>query len=138
VKPVALTETEITKLVEVLFGQTHYNAANKTLDLPVLLKNTSKEIIYGPVRFEVVAVGGVYEWEDAEEDKKFAPQMLNASNEKPAAGAHFDFTLALGTDGALNPGAISSPVVWRLKLVDPTRVPSIQLRIIGQVEKERR
>jgi len=130
-----LTETELTRRVELKFGATKYDSATKTLELPVLIKNISKETIYGPLHLQIPKIGGVFEWEDAQADKQLEPAVLNATNKKSSAGAQFDFTSALGSGGALRPGEITSPITCKLRLVDPNRVPTIELRVIGQVEK---
>ena len=131
-----LIQTDITRHVQVTFGASKYDGASKTLELPILIKNTSKESVYGPLRLEIPMIGGVFEWEDAQADKKVAPEILNASNAKSSAGAQFDFTPALGNDGVLRPGAVTSPVLLKLRLVDPNRVPTIELKVIGETEKQ--
>jgi hypothetical protein len=136
IKRQKLAETDLTRRVQVTFGATKYDSATKTLELPVLIRNISKETIYGPMRVEIPTVGGVFEWEDAQADKKVAPEILNASNKELGAGAQFDFTPALGSDGALRPGAITSPIACRLRLVNPNRVPTIELKVIGYTQKE--
>ncbi len=129
-----LAEADLTRRVQLKFGATKYDSATKTLQLPVLIKNISNEITYGPLHLEVPKIGGVFEWEDAEADKKLEPEVLNGTNNKMAAGAQFDFT-SLGTGGVLRPGEITSPITCKLRLVDPNQVPTIELTVIGQTEK---
>jgi hypothetical protein len=126
-------EKELTDQVEIVFDRTKYDAASKTLEVPIHIKNVSSETIYGPVRLEMASVGGGFDWEDAAENKKNAPEILNATNGKKGEGAAFDFSPALGSEGQLNPGAISSPVMWRMKVVDPSTVPSLRLKVFGSV-----
>jgi hypothetical protein len=82
---------------------------------------------------ELVSIGGGFEWEDKEEITKNTPEVLNATNGMKGAGAIFDFTSALGTESVLEDGALSGAVVWRMKLVDPNKVPSLRLKITGSV-----
>ena len=52
-------------------------------------------------------------------------------------GAVFDFAGALGNQAALKPGALTSPVVMRLKFQDPARIPPIRLKVEGSVEESK-
>ena len=130
------TEVDLSKSIELLFGATHYDSATKTVTIPIMMKNISDKTIYSPLHLELVSVGGGFEWEDAEDNKKFAPVTLNASNGKPAAGAFFDFTPALGSDGVLLPGSVSGSIPWSMKVVDATRIPQLRLKLSGFVAKE--
>jgi hypothetical protein len=58
---------------------------------------------------------------------------VNASNGKTGDGATFDYTPALGDFDALEPGAQTAPVVWRMKVPDPRRGPDVNIRIWGMV-----
>jgi hypothetical protein len=129
-------ELDLSKNIELLFGATHYDSASKTVTIPIMMKNISDKTIYSPLHLELVSVGGGFEWEDAEDNKKFAPVTLNASNGKPAAGAFFDFTSALGSDGVLLPGSVSGAIPWTMKVVDATRIPQLRLKLSGFVIKE--
>jgi hypothetical protein len=131
--PSKRVESDVTEKVEILFDPTKYDPASKTLEIPIHIKNKSEQIIYGPVHLELVSVGGGFEWEDVEENKKNAPEILNASNDKKGAGAMFDFSSALGSQQMLEPGELSGEVLWKMKVVDPNRIPSLRLKVTGSI-----
>jgi hypothetical protein len=130
-------EMDLTKKAEIIFDPAKYDGASKSIDIPVHIKNNSGQTIHGPLRLELVSIGGGFEWEDVEEIKKNTPEILNATNGMKGAGAIFDFTPALGTEGTLENGAVSGAVIWRMKLVDPTQVPSLRLKITGNVSEKK-
>ena len=131
--PVEKTETDVSDRVEVMFDPTKYDASSKIIEIPIHIKNISKEKIYAPLKVELLSVGGGFEWEDKEQIKKNIPEILNATNGKKADGAIFDLSPALGSEPWLNPGSVSGAIVWRMKIVDPTTVPSLHLKITGSV-----
>jgi hypothetical protein len=131
--PAQRVEADLTNKVELVFGATRYDGGSKTVEVPISIKNKSQETMFGPLKLELLSVGGGFEWEDAEDIKKNAPVTLNANNQKTDAGALFDFTAAMGTDAALEPGAMTGPVVWKMKVVDPSKLPSLRLKVSGFV-----
>jgi hypothetical protein len=40
---------------------------------------------------------------------------------------------AIAGSEALEPGAITNPVVFKLQLVDPTKMPSVRLKATGMI-----
>jgi hypothetical protein len=131
--PAQKMERDLTDKVELVFGATRYDGGSKTVEVPISIKNKSQETLFGPLKLELVSVGGGFDWEDAEDIKKNAPVTLNAGNEKSDAGALFDFTAAMGTDAVLASGAMTSPMVWKMKVVDPSKLPSLRLKVSGFV-----
>jgi hypothetical protein len=117
--------------IEVLFDPTSYDPATKELRMPVRLKNRSQRPIYGPLQVRIAAFGSTA----GNLNKEFTPTLLNATNGLPGEGAVFDFTEALGDSGVLEPGAMTSAMTWRLRLLDPKRTPDLQIEIFGEVEK---
>jgi hypothetical protein len=99
--------------------------------MPVRLKNVSQTRLFAPLSIQVLKFGsGV-----TDELKENAPKLLNASNQKEGDGAVFDYMPALRDLEALEPGAISGAIIWRMKLVDPLRSPNIQFVVMGATEK---
>ena len=128
-------QTDLTEKVQILFDPAKYDPVTKTIDIPIHIKNTSGQTIYGPLQLELVSFGGDFEWDDKEEIKKNAPEILNAANGQKGAGATFDFTPALGSESVLENGAVSGAIIWRMKLVgDPGKVPQLRLKVTGAAE----
>jgi hypothetical protein len=135
--PPARVEVPIDERVDFVFDPTRYDAATKEIEYPIRLKNVSTAPIYPPIRLEVSGFGMTeYRNEDQKkEDAANAPSILHASNGKSGVGATLDFDGALGSLEALEPGALTGPVVLRMKLVDPEKTPSIKLKVTGSVAK---
>jgi hypothetical protein len=133
----ARAETDLQGKVELIFDPTRYDAERKELEIPVRLKNVSKEPIYPPMRLEITTVGfPEYESEDdKKENAENAPKAVNTSNGKEGVGAVFELEGVLGTLEALQPGAQSGPAVLRFRLVDPRKTPSLQIKVTGQTAK---
>ncbi len=74
---------------------------------------------------------------ESEDDKKRnadnAPQIVGADNGKTGTGAVWEFGGAIAGAEGLEPGAVTNPVVLRLKLVDARLTPSLQLKATGMV-----
>src|SRR5262249_39591065 len=128
---------DLTDQVQVLFDPSKYDGDSKVIVIPVHVKNISNRTIYPPIQLEVASIGGGFEWEDVEQIKKNIPEILNSSNGKKAEGAVFDFSSALGSENALEPGSISGAVYWRMKVVDPNTVPKLRLKITGSVSDKK-
>jgi len=131
--PAPRVETDLTDRVEVIFDPTRFDPSTKEAEIPVRLKNVSNEPIYPPIRVEIAGFGmPKYENED---DKKRnaenAPTVLNASNGKAKEGAVFDFKDSLGTAEALQPGALTDPLLMRFRFVDAAKAPSVQWKVTG-------
>ena len=132
-------ETALTDKVEFVFDPTLWDAGKKQLDIPVRLRNTSSQPIYAPIRIEILGFGfPEYENDDDKKrDAENAPSALNASNGKAKEGAVFDLGGAIAGSDALEPGALTNPVVLKLQLVDPTKMPSVRLKATGMVPAAR-
>ncbi|MEO8430651.1 MAG: sialidase family protein [Acidobacteriota bacterium] len=129
----ARVETRIDDKVEFIFDPTRFEPTTKQVEIPMRLKNTSGKPIYPPIRLEILGYG--FPKYESEDDKKRnaenAPSALNADNGKPKEGAVYDFKGALGTAEALEPGAVTNPVVMRFQLVDPTKAPGVRWKATG-------
>ena len=105
------------------------------LDLPVRLKNVSTQPVHGPIRIEILGYG--FPEYESEDDKKRnaenAPTALNSSNGKPKEGAVWEAGGAIAGAEALEPGAITNPVVLRFQLVDIGKTPSFRIKAVGMV-----
>ena len=99
------------------------------------LKNISGKPIYPPIRLEILGYG--FPKYESEDDKKRnaenAPSALNADNGKPKEGAVYDFEGRARTAEALEPGAVTNPVVMRFQLVDPRKAPGVRWKATGMV-----
>ncbi len=124
-------EADLTDKVAFVFDPLTYDMATSEVVMPVRIKNSTRNPIFAPLRVDVVGFG----LGDEADYKEFAPEILNAANGKTGAGALFDFSPALGTRQRLEPGEVSGPIVWRLKLVEPLKTPDVQLRLTAHVEQ---
>jgi hypothetical protein len=100
------------------FDPIRYDAETSEITVPVRLRNTSTETLYPPFRIEIKETAHPYTVKSGS-DRADKPVFVNASNGKPGEGAVFES----GTDeGAvpLEPGAVTDPVVWRLKVKNVT------------------
>jgi hypothetical protein len=120
-------KSDVTAQIDFVFDPAHFEASTNELDLPVRLRNNSRHPIYGPITVRIDGFGSGM----GEDMKEFSPTIANATNEKSKEGAAFEYSQALGTDGVLAPSGVSGAIVWKLKLVDPTRVSDIHISIEG-------
>jgi hypothetical protein len=132
-KPAPRTTRSLRGMVEFVFDPTRYDGAAQESEIPVRLRNISNETIYAPLTLEITGFG----MNDPElpKDDNPAPIVVNATNGKTGVGAVFDFAGALGNQAVLRPGALTSPVVIRLKFEDPAKIPPIRLKVEGMVEE---
>jgi hypothetical protein len=132
-KPAPRSEVSLRGKVEFVFDPTRYDGATRESEIPVRLRNVSSEPIYPPITLEIVGFG----MDDPElvKDDSPAPSVVNAANGKTGVGAVFDFAGALGNQSVFPPGALSGPVVIRLRFEDPARIPPIRLKVEGSVEE---
>jgi hypothetical protein len=63
-----------------------------------------------------------------------APEILGASNGKTGIGAVLDVPRPFGDFPALDPGAITSAVVWRFRLKGLAQNPSLHFVVYGEAE----
>jgi hypothetical protein len=131
--PPPLVEASLVDKVEFVFDPTSWDPDKKQLSIPVRLKNVSSQPIYPPVKIEVSGFG-FPEYENDDDKKRNAenaPTILNSSNGKGKEGAVVEMSGAIAGSDALQPGALTNPVVFRLQLVDPTKMPTIRLKATG-------
>jgi hypothetical protein len=122
-------KSDVSDEVELSFDPLQYNASTSELQIPVRLRNNGRFPIYGPITVRIDGFGSGM----GEEMREFTPTFLNATNGKQKEGATFEYMQALGSDGVLEPSAISGAMVWRLKLVNQRRIPDFHFAIEGQV-----
>jgi len=133
-KPPERVRTMVLDRVDLVFDPSRFDAETNTVDIPVRLKNTSERAIYPPISLEIVGFHcGLAE---TEEDKKVAPTVLNAGNDKRGVGAAFPFDAGLRGSESLAPGALSGPIVLRFKLSDPVKTPCTHFLVFGMVEEK--
>ena len=129
-------ETDLAEKVDFVFDPTSFDAATRELLIPTRLKNVGTQTIYGPIRVEFVGVG--FPKYESEDDKKRnaenTPAIVGADNGKAGEGAVWEFDGAIAGAEGLEPGAVTNPVVLKLRLVDPQMTPSLRLKATGRVE----
>lgn len=128
--PAAAELTDITTEVEVVTDPARYDPSTHVLEMPLRLRNEGAKTIHGPILATVTSFGSG----EGEVWKDFAPELLNAANEKTGAGAQINYSDALGDSHELAPGAITDVVVWRLRITDLEKIPDMHLSIKGFVE----
>jgi hypothetical protein len=119
--------TEVTKDVTLLNDPSRFAVEKRQADLPIRIKNISKQRIYSPILVQVDGFGsGMGElW------KEHAPTILNASNNKQGSGAVFDYSALLGSSDALEPGAETGAFPWKLRLSASELIPDLHYRVFG-------
>jgi hypothetical protein len=120
---------DVTSQIDVVTDPARYDPAMHVLEMPLRLQNRTGKILYGPVTATVSLFGSGM----GDVNRDFAPEVLNATNHKPGAGAEMDYTAALGGAGALTPDGVTDAVVWRLKISDPEKVPDMHLSVKAAV-----
>jgi hypothetical protein len=125
----ATEEADITADTEVVFDPSRYDPETETLTLLVRIRNTGGGEIRGDLRLVVTGFGSG----QGSELVEFAPSILNASNGLSGVGAEIDFSTALGSNGRLAPGELSSPVEVTFELLDPYRTPDMHVQVVGRM-----
>ena len=98
--------------------------------VPVRLKNTSKDSVFGPLNLEVKTICA------RRCDATDSARVLNAANGNRSAGATFDYTPALRDFDALAPGAVTEAIVWRVKPASMRHTDlMIQVEVTGAVTR---
>jgi hypothetical protein len=125
--PTGLTARDVTSDVALLVDPLSVNPAVNEIDVPVRLQNLSRHAIYGPVSVKFLGLQNAI----FKQMGRSAPQaeILNASNGESGSGAVFDYGNTLGSFGALPPGGVSEPVIWRFRLSDITNLAPITLHV---------
>lgn len=143
-----LTNTDVSKYIKVVLDPLREFTSDSILEVPVRLKNISKETIYGPLIVEVseMYLDRAYEMKDGKPIKKdgqyvvvYIPsdnKLLNADNGKPGVGATFDFTKSLGSFQSLASGAVSGEVIFRFKKpTNEKEFPDLTLKVMGKIKE---
>ena len=78
--------------------------------IPVRLRNTSTDTVYGPLKVKVTKLSG-----SQLVRAEGVTEILNATNGQRGEGAEFDFTPALRDVPFLAPHAVSEAMIWRVK-----------------------
>jgi hypothetical protein len=98
--------------------------------VPVRLKNTSKDSVFGPLNLEVKTICA------RRCDATDSARVLNAGNGNRSAGATFDYTPALRDLDALAPGAVTEAIIWRVKPASMRHTDlMIHVEVRGAVKK---
>ena len=113
-KPDAAKEViSLSDKVTLVFDPINYDQQTKEAILPIRLKNTSNETLYPPFRVEVKEL--VHPYMVKSHEPYDPPAILNSSNGNQGVGAVFDYSTALGDLPALEPGAVTNAIPWRLQ-----------------------
>jgi hypothetical protein len=100
------------------------------LSIPVRLKNTSRDTVYGPFSVEVKTICAR---RCAADD---SARVLNATNGARGGGATIDYAKALRDLDALMPGAVTEAIVWRVKPASMRHTDlMIQVEVSGSMPK---
>ncbi len=121
--------------VTIAFDPISYDAGTREVLLPVRLQNTSQVPLYPPFEVELKELVHPYVAKSGEEVA--VPEILNSANGTTGVGAIFDYSHALGDLDRLDPGAVTSAVVWRLRAASAVETDFyIGAEITGLVAKE--
>jgi hypothetical protein len=99
--------------------------------VPVRLKNTSAETLYGPFTVEIVRLEAPV-WSSAGDgrDRSAVVELLNSSNGLTGKGARIDYTRALRDLPALLPGAVSEAITWRVRPPSLRKTEGLDIEVV--------
>ncbi|MGH7736388.1 MAG: sialidase family protein [Candidatus Tyrphobacter sp.] len=126
--PPAATERDVTKDVMLAFDPVKLDMQTGEIDVPIRIRNVSRRALFRPITITFLGLqSAVLEHNLG----LIAPgtRILNATNGNPGPGARFDYSDALGSYGALPPGGVSEPVVWRFRVSDVDDLAPISLHV---------
>jgi hypothetical protein len=109
----AKEKVSVSDKVTLIFDPISYDQQTREAILPIRLKNISNETLYPPFQVEVKELAHPYMIKSHE--PLDPPVILNATNGKQGVGATFDYSTAIGDFPALEPGAVTSAIPWRLQ-----------------------
>ena len=119
---------DVTGRIELVHDPGSYDAETGVAELWIRLRNVSATALAGPIEVEIrrfgSGMGDVF--------SELAPEVLNADNGLDGEGAIFRYDEVLGSEGVLLPGGVSGAVRWRLRLVEPIRIPNLHLYITAR------
>ena len=125
--PAAGPPVDLSESVELTFDPGTWDG--QELRLPIRIRNRSEKTIRGPLQVRVKAFGsgtdGMY--------LENTPTILNAANGEKGVGAVFDYSQAFGDFGALEPGGMTEPIVWRFRVVGAgAQTPDMHVEVTGR------
>ena len=133
--PAAAERASLSDKMTLEFDPISYDIETQEVLLPVRLKNTSQDTLYPPFQVEIKELVHPYAAKAHEETS--VPEILNAANAGTGVGAVFDYSHALCDLDRLDPGAVTSAVVWRLRAASPVTTDFyIGAEITGFIAKE--
>jgi hypothetical protein len=122
-----LQEADVTHLIEVVAGQAEFDEASGISTVEFQLRNASDRTVYGPLQLRVkrVVTGSA------------AGVILDASNGQEGAGAVWDFSGLLGSQGRLGPKEVSEAhtVKIRSRPEDGLDV-AFEFEVLGRIAQE--
>jgi hypothetical protein len=135
--PVLGDPVSVVTQVELVFDPPQFDTEKNEISIPVRLKNASSSALYPPLRMELSAFGSGEKESEQEKDfwKDKAVTIVNAENRRPGEGAAFRFDDALAGSDRLEPGALTNPIVVRVKLSDPFYAPNMRWKVTGRLAK---
>jgi hypothetical protein len=89
------------------FDPPEYDRLSKTATIRVRLRNTTGEMIYGPIAVEIKSLRSSI--------RRSPTDVLNSTNEKSGTGAIFNYGTAPGQRGALPPHCRREATPWRVR-----------------------
>jgi hypothetical protein len=112
----ARAETVLSDRIMLVFDPSRLDQAAGEILLPVRMKNTSRDTLYGPFWVEITKLEAPF-WstEGTGRDARVAVEILNATNGLRGTGARFDYGPALRDLASLEPGAVSEAITWRIR-----------------------
>ena len=119
---------DITGRIELVTDPGSYDAETGVADFWIRLRNVSAAPVVGPIEVEIRKFGSGM----GDMFADLAPEVLNADNGLRGNGAVFRYDEVLGSEGILPPGGVTGAVLWRLKLLEPIRIPNLHLFITGR------
>lgn len=128
VAPASAAMHDVTNDVVLDFDPITIDVATGEVDIPIRLRNVSHETLYPQITATFQGLQSAV-MQHSMHMTAPAVTILNAPNGKTADGAAFDYSNALGTYGALPPGSVTEPVVWRFRVSDIENLSPISLHL---------
>ncbi len=122
---------DVTQSVEFLNDPSRFDPKSGELELSIRLKNTSDRLLRGPLTLTIRKFGSGM----GDELREWIPTVLNAANGAANDGASFVFDAALGSERTLAPGGVTGPVLIRMRVADPLRIPDMHLVVSALRER---
>ncbi len=113
--PMSAVSHNVTDDIVLAFDPVLVNAATGEVDVPVRLRNVSRHVLFGPIAVEFLG--------------STQAEVLNATSGGTGRGATFDYSDAMGSYGALPPGGVTEPVLWRFHATDLDSFSPIALNV---------